>query len=136
VSRFCPEVTADEVEKSSKEQLSLKKMVCTILKTKFNTYSPYVLVLEDEFPLINNTGVWPTGCVIAPFYGKLTPVQVYSPSTPVIVGRSISKVHRWMAAVLSPLRPPGPSTIMAGIQKVMKLVEAATDVVCNGCLSL
>jgi hypothetical protein len=33
------------------------------------------------FPLINNTGVWPTGCLIAPFYGKRAPDQVYSSST-------------------------------------------------------
>ena len=92
VSRFCPEVSAADVEKSLKEQLSLKKLICTRLKTKFNTYSSYhVLVLEDEFPLINNTGVWPTGCLIAPFYGKLKPDQMYSPSTPVTGGRSISK---------------------------------------------
>jgi hypothetical protein len=85
VSRFCPEVTADEVEKSVKEQLSIKKLACTRPKTKFNTYSSFhVSVIEDDFPLINNTGVWPTGCLIAPFYGRLTPDQVYSPSTPVI----------------------------------------------------
>jgi hypothetical protein len=40
-------------------------------------------VIEDKFPLINNTGVWPTGCLIAPFYGKLILDQVYSSSTPV-----------------------------------------------------
>jgi hypothetical protein len=45
-------------------------------------------------------------------------------------------IVRWMEAVLSPLHPLGPSTIMAGIQKVMRLVEADTDIVCNGCLSL
>jgi hypothetical protein len=74
--------------------VSLKNLFCTRLKTKFNSYSSYhVLVLEDEFPLINNTGVWPTGCLIAPFSGKLTPDWVYSHNTPVIGGRSISKAH-------------------------------------------
>jgi hypothetical protein len=33
--------------------------------------------------LINKTGVWPNGCLIAPFFGKLTPEQIYSPSAPV-----------------------------------------------------
>jgi hypothetical protein len=94
VSRFCPEIPVDNVEKSLKEQLSLKKLACTRLKTKFNTYSSFhVSVLEDEFPLINNTGVWPTGCLIAPFYGRLTPDQVYAPSTPVIGDRSLSITH-------------------------------------------
>jgi hypothetical protein len=85
VSRFCPDVTTDDVVTSLKEQLSLKKLSCTRLKTKFSTYASFhVSVLEDEFPLINNTGVWPAGCLIAPFYGKLTPDMIYSPSAPVI----------------------------------------------------
>jgi hypothetical protein len=84
VSRFCPGVSADDTEKSLEEQLSLKKLVCTRLKTKFNTYASFhVSVIEDDFPLLNNTAFWPTGCLIAPFYGKLTPDQVYSSSTPV-----------------------------------------------------
>jgi hypothetical protein len=36
-SYFSPEVTADNVEQSLQDQLMLKKMVCTRLKTKFNT---------------------------------------------------------------------------------------------------
>jgi hypothetical protein len=36
VSRFNPEVTADDVEKSLKEELSQKELVCTRLKIKFN----------------------------------------------------------------------------------------------------
>ncbi|PNF15465.1 hypothetical protein B7P43_G17548 [Cryptotermes secundus] len=50
VSRFSPEVTADDVHKSLKEQLSLKQLVCTRLKTKFNSYSSFhISVLEDVF---------------------------------------------------------------------------------------
>jgi hypothetical protein len=57
--------------------LSLKKLVCTRLKIKFNTYALFhVLAIGGEFPLINNTGVWPVGCLIAPFHGKVTP-QAY-----------------------------------------------------------
>jgi hypothetical protein len=53
VSRFSPEVTADDVHKSLKEQLSLKKLVCTKLKTKFNSYSSFhISVTEDEFLLL------------------------------------------------------------------------------------
>ncbi|KDR17953.1 hypothetical protein L798_08171 [Zootermopsis nevadensis] len=83
VSRFSPGVSAADVEKSLKEQLSLKRLVCTRLKTKFDAYASFhISVNEVDFPLINNTGVWPNGCLIAPFYGKLTPDQVYSSSTP------------------------------------------------------
>jgi hypothetical protein len=70
VSRFSPEVIADDVE---------------ILETKLNTYPSFrVSVIEDEFPLINNIDVWPAGCQIASFNGKLIPDQVYPSSTPVI----------------------------------------------------
>jgi hypothetical protein len=68
VSRFSPEVTADDVEKTLKEKLSIQELVCTRHKTKFNTYETFhVSVIEDEFLLISNTGVWPAGCLIAPF---------------------------------------------------------------------
>jgi hypothetical protein len=58
VSRFSPEVTAEDVHKSLKEQLSLKKLVCTRLKTKFISYASFhISVMEDEFSLINDVGV-------------------------------------------------------------------------------
>jgi hypothetical protein len=41
------------------------------------------LVLEDGLVLINSNDVWPNDCCIAPFYGKLKTVQVYSSSTDV-----------------------------------------------------
>jgi hypothetical protein len=62
VSRFIPEVTPDDVYTSLKEQFSLKKLVCTKLNIKFNSYSSFhISVTEDEFALINNIGVWPSG---------------------------------------------------------------------------
>jgi hypothetical protein len=83
-SRLSPEVSANDIEKSLKEQLSMKKLVCTRLKTKFNTYASFhVSVFEDDFPLINSISVWPKVCLIAPFYGKLTPDQVFSSSAPI-----------------------------------------------------
>jgi hypothetical protein len=83
VSRFSPKVTADDVHKTLKEQLSLKRLVCTKLKTKLNTYSSFhILVMEDDFSQINNTDVCPSGCLIAPYYGKLTPDQIFNLSTP------------------------------------------------------
>ena len=33
---------------------------------------------EEDLPLINNVGVWPDGCLIAPFYGRLNPEQFFS----------------------------------------------------------
>jgi hypothetical protein len=37
--------------------------------------------MEDDFHLINNTGVWPSGCLIAPYYGRISPDQIYSSLT-------------------------------------------------------
>jgi hypothetical protein len=54
-----------------------------MLKTKFNSYSTlHVSVKEDDFPLVNDSGAWPNGCLIAPFYGRLSPEQVYALECP------------------------------------------------------
>jgi hypothetical protein len=37
--------------------------------------------VEDDFHLINNTGVWPSGCLIPLCYGRLRPDQIYSSPT-------------------------------------------------------
>jgi hypothetical protein len=72
VSSFSPDVTSTDIENSLKEQLLLKSLVCTRLTTKFNIYASFhVSVTEEDFPLINNVGVWPDGCLVAPFYGYL-----------------------------------------------------------------
>jgi hypothetical protein len=56
--------------------LKEQTLVCTKLKTKFNSYSSsHISVTEDVFSLINNTGVWPSGCLIAPNYDKLMPYR-------------------------------------------------------------
>jgi hypothetical protein len=40
-----------------KEHLSLNKLACTSLKTKWNIYASFLVsVTEDGFPLTNNTG--------------------------------------------------------------------------------
>jgi hypothetical protein len=79
VSRFSPDVTATDAEKSLKDQLQLASLVCTRLRTKYNSYSSFhISVTEDDFHLINNTGVWPNGCLIAPFYGRLSPDQIFT----------------------------------------------------------
>jgi hypothetical protein len=83
VSRFSPDVTAQDIKSSLEEQLELSYLTCTRLKTKFNTYASFhVSAIEKDFPLINNTGVWPNGCLIAPFYGRLNANQMYSPDAP------------------------------------------------------
>jgi hypothetical protein len=80
VSRFAPEASTTDVEKSLLDQLKLSSLTCTKLNTKFKTYASFhISVTEEDFPSINNTGVWPNGCFIAPFYERLNPEQIYSP---------------------------------------------------------
>jgi hypothetical protein len=70
VSSFSPEVTSADVEQSLNDQLKLVSLTCTKLKTKFSSYSSFhIAVSEDDFQLINDTAVWPVGCIIAPYYG-------------------------------------------------------------------
>jgi hypothetical protein len=67
---FSPDVSENDIEKSLLEQLKLTLLTCTRLKTKFKSYTSFrISVNEDDFPLINNTGVWPSNCLIAPFFG-------------------------------------------------------------------
>jgi hypothetical protein len=69
VSRFSSEVTAQDIEKSLEDQLQISSLTCTRLKTKFSTYASFhISVNEEDFPSINNTVVWPNGCLIAPFF--------------------------------------------------------------------
>ncbi|KDR12838.1 hypothetical protein L798_13261 [Zootermopsis nevadensis] len=82
VSRFSPDVTSADIEGSLKDQLKLTSLTCTRLNTKFNSYASFhISVVEDDFHLVNNIGVWPSGCLIAPYFGRLTPEQIYSPPT-------------------------------------------------------
>jgi hypothetical protein len=84
VSRFSPDVTAFDVENLLNAQLQLASLSCTRLKSKHDSYSSFhVSVTEDYFNLINNTAVWPKGCLIAPYYGRLNPEQIYNDATSV-----------------------------------------------------
>jgi hypothetical protein len=106
VTRFTQDVSSSDVEQSLKEQMELTHLTCTKLKTKFNSYSSFhISVAEDDFDRINNTDVWPIGCLIAPYYGKLQPSQIYSmddSDKPSLA--SSSTVH------LDKSRPPSPSS--------------------------
>jgi hypothetical protein len=82
VSRFGPQVTAQDIKSSLEDPLKLTSLCCTRLETKFNSYASFHFSVNEDFPLINNTGVWPNGCLIAPFYGRLNADQIYRPDDP------------------------------------------------------
>jgi len=76
VSRFDPQVSEEDIKNSLKNLVKLSSLNCTKLKTKFSSYSSFhVSVEESDFTLINDTAIWPAGCLIAPFYGRLLPEQ-------------------------------------------------------------
>jgi hypothetical protein len=96
------DVTASDVEKALKDQLQLASIACTRLKTKHNSYiSFHVSVPEDDFHLINNTGVWRYGCLIAPYCRRLSPDQIYTVDAP-----DTSRPRSPGASSLRPTPPP------------------------------
>nr|CAD7462630.1 unnamed protein product [Timema tahoe] len=67
------------------KELNLDYLVCSKLRTKFNSYSSFhISVKEDDFPVINNSDTWPSGCLIAPYYGKLLPEQIICEESPCV----------------------------------------------------
>ncbi|KAJ4433162.1 hypothetical protein ANN_15419 [Periplaneta americana] len=76
VSRFSSKVNTNSIEDSLKNQLQLRSLVVTKLKTKYLSYSSFHITVDvRDFDSINKPEVWPAGCLIAPFYGKLKPEQ-------------------------------------------------------------
>jgi hypothetical protein len=122
VSRFSPDVTSSDVEISLKDQLQLASLACTRLKTKYNSYASFhVSVAEDDFHLINNTGVWPNGCLIAPFYGRLSPDQIYT------VESEISRPCSPDAGNVHPPTPPPEDPVGAFLNTVNSVIAQGED---------
>lgn len=79
VSRFSSKVSTSNIEDSLKNQLQLRSLAVTKLKTKYQSYSSFHITVDvRDFDSINNPEVWPAGCLIAPFYGKLKPEQHFT----------------------------------------------------------
>nr|CAD7587621.1 unnamed protein product [Timema genevievae] len=85
VTRFSPEVSSLAIQSYLTKELNLDYLVCSKLKTKFNSYSSFhISVKEDDFPMINISDIWPSGCLIAPYYGKLLPEQIVCEESPCV----------------------------------------------------
>ncbi|KAJ4438393.1 hypothetical protein ANN_14338 [Periplaneta americana] len=81
VSRFSSKVNSNNIEDSLKNQLQLRSLAVTKLKTKYQSYSSFHITVDvRDFDSINNPEVWPAGCLIAPFYGKLKTEQHFAHS--------------------------------------------------------
>lgn len=79
VSRLLPSTGEQDIIKSISDQISINPFKCSKLKTKFSSYTSFhVSVEEQDFDAVSNTELWPEGCLIMPFYGRLLPNQVAS----------------------------------------------------------
>lgn len=80
VSRFSPETTVDDIKDYLSRCLSLLGEVkVSRLATRFSNYTSFhVEVPEKDFPLINNTSIWPRGALIKSFRGRLTPEKCFT----------------------------------------------------------
>ncbi|GBO16272.1 hypothetical protein AVEN_152024-1 [Araneus ventricosus] len=71
LSRLGPETTVNDIT-NFLAPLNLKFLQCHRLKTKYQTYASFHIdVYENDLKQLLDSTVWPEGCLIAEFYGKL-----------------------------------------------------------------
>lgn len=76
VSRLDQSTQSREVEDFLLD-LNLTHLVCTKMKTKYNTYSSFhVEVLESELNILLDESVWPDGSIVTKFFGRLRRDQI------------------------------------------------------------
>lgn len=57
--------------------LDLKHLVCTKMKTKFSNYSSFhIEVLDSDLQVLLKEDLWPDGCIVSKFMGRLRPDQI------------------------------------------------------------
>lgn len=83
ISRFSPNITVGDI-KGLLTSLSLSHLVVSKIKTRYRElYSSFhVEVLESDFVKIDDETVWPDGCLIKPFQGRLKADTVVSDVPP------------------------------------------------------
>lgn len=77
VSRLNQSTRAEEVT-DFLSALDLKHLVCTKIKTKFNGYSSFhIEILESDMNVLLNAELWPEGCIVSKFLGRLRRDQIF-----------------------------------------------------------
>lgn len=72
VSRLDPSTTAQDLESFLLNDLKLKTVKITKLKTKYQTYASFHLLIDSsDFNKAHHEDVWPEGILIKPFLGKV-----------------------------------------------------------------
>ncbi|KAG8184452.1 hypothetical protein JTE90_002301 [Oedothorax gibbosus] len=76
VSRLNPSTQAIEVQ-DFLSSLKLSHLKCVKMKTKFNSYSSFhIEILESDLQVLLDDGLWPEGCIIFKFFGRLKQDQI------------------------------------------------------------
>jgi hypothetical protein len=95
-------------ENSLKGQLKLSSIVQNSKPNLLHT--PHFTFLLRKMTFIHNTGMWHDGCLIAPFYGRLSPDQIFN-SESYVTSRPQSPGATWLPLHLALLhllmRPMG-----------------------------
>jgi len=83
LSRLSFATSIDDLSGYIVNELAINGVECSRLKTKVdNKYASFHLsVPEDSFEILSNVDSWPQGCILAPFWGRLRPDQLYIPPT-------------------------------------------------------
>lgn len=82
VSRLSSTAVASDIEENLK-LLNLEYLVCTKLKTRYETYSSFHVEIPSVcIDAVLDPDLWPEGCIVSKFYGKLKSDQVFSGSGP------------------------------------------------------
>lgn len=84
ITRLDPSTTAAAVENDLKADLPvLDDLKVSKLATRQNHYASFhIQVPLKDFPLINNTTIWPEGILVKEFYGRLTPDKCFGYTPP------------------------------------------------------
>lgn len=84
VTRLAPETTADEIEAHLKADLPiLNDVKVSKLATRLTNYASFhIKVPLSDFPLVNNTTIWPEGALVKEFRGRMTPDKCFGYKPP------------------------------------------------------
>lgn len=79
ITRLDPGTQPGEIERFLKDEFSIEFVVCTRLRTKFDSYSSFhVLVNKNDFDKLNHDEVWPEGILATPYLGQLKNEKKYT----------------------------------------------------------
>ena len=79
LSRLDPTISAKDIT-DFLSPINLDFLICNKLVTKYNTYSSFhIEVYENDLEKLLCSSVWPEGCLVSQFYGRLKSTQILVP---------------------------------------------------------